>query len=237
MDDLKRRVAYKAVDDYVQSNMTIGLGTGTTVFYVLERIENLMRNGKIKDVVCIPTSIDTEIKAQKLGIPLTTLEKNSHIDIAIDGADEIDMDLNLVKGRGGALVREKLVASCASFLIIIADESKLCTNGLGTKGSVPIEILSFGHEKIIQSLLKISSLKNCKYNLRQKNGEVYITDNKNYIVDFYFSNPIQDLRDTCDKIKMITGVVDHGIFVNMTSVALISKQDGTVLKLDKHTNS
>ncbi|CAG9474954.1 ribose 5-phosphate epimerase, putative [Plasmodium vivax] len=237
MDDLKRRVAYKAVDDYVQSNMTIGLGTGTTVFYVLERIEKLMRNGKITNVVCIPTSIDTEIKARNLGIPLTTLKKNSHIDIAIDGADEIDMDLNLVKGRGGALVREKLVAASASVFIIIVDESKLCTNGLGTTGAVPIEILAFGHEKIIQNLLKISSLENCQYKLREKNGEVYITDNKNYIVDFYFANPIEDLQDTCHKIKMTTGVVDHGIFVNMTSVALISKHDGTVLKLDKHAGS
>ncbi|EDL42542.1 ribose 5-phosphate epimerase, putative [Plasmodium vivax] len=89
--------------------MTIGLGTGTTVFYVLERIEKLMRNGKITNVVCIPTSIDTEIKARNLGIPLTTLKKNSHIDIAIDGADEIDMDLNLVKGRGGAGQRALLI--------------------------------------------------------------------------------------------------------------------------------
>ncbi|GAW81411.1 ribose 5-phosphate epimerase [Plasmodium gonderi] len=234
MDDLKKRVAYKAVDDYVQSNMTIGLGTGSTVFYVLERIEKLMRNGKIKDVVCIPTSIDTEIKARNLGIPLTTLKKNSHIDIAIDGADEIDLNLNLVKGRGGALVREKLVAASASVFIIIVDESKLCANGLGTTGAVPIEILSFGHEKIIQNLLKISALEKCRYKLREKNGEVFITDNKNYIVDFYFSNPIENLLETCRNIKMTTGVVDHGIFLDMTNVALISKHDGTVLKLNKN---
>ncbi|SBS92844.1 ribose 5-phosphate epimerase, putative [Plasmodium ovale curtisi] len=225
--------AYKAVDDYVQSNMTIGLGTGTTVFYVLERIEKLIKNGKIKDVVCIPTSTDTEAKARNLGIPLTTLRKNSQIDIAIDGADEIDLNLNLVKGRGGALVREKLVAASASFFIIIVDESKLCINGLGTTGAVPIEILAFGYEKIIQNLLNISSLAKCKYKLREKNGEVYVTDNKNYIVDFFFSDPIENLPETCRKIKMTTGVIDHGIFVDMTSVALISKQDGTVLKLNK----
>ncbi|KAI4837830.1 ribose-5-phosphate isomerase [Plasmodium brasilianum] len=233
MDDLKKIVAYKAVDDYVQSNMTIGLGTGSTVFYVLERIEKLMKIGKIRDVVCIPTSIDTEIKARNLGIPLTILKRNSHIDIAIDGADEIDLDLNLVKGRGGALVREKLVAASASFFIIIVDESKLCINGLGTTGAVPIEILSFGYEKIIQNLMKISSLKKCKYKLREKNGEVFITDNKNYIVDFFFTDPIENLAETCSKIKMTTGVVDHGIFVDMTNVALIGKQDGTILKLNK----
>ncbi|SBS96893.1 ribose 5-phosphate epimerase, putative [Plasmodium malariae] len=235
--------------------MTIGLGTGSTVFYVLERIEKLMKIGKIRDVVCIPTSIDTEIKvissrskrkrsllfvrkgttpyARNLGIPLTILKRNSHIDIAIDGADEIDLDLNLVKGRGGALVREKLVAASASFFIIIVDESKLCINGLGTTGAVPIEILSFGYEKIIQNLMKISSLKKCKYKLREKNGEVFITDNKNYIVDFFFTDPIENLAETCSKIKMTTGVVDHGIFVDMTNVALIGKQDGTILKLNK----
>ncbi|ETW63078.1 ribose 5-phosphate isomerase A [Plasmodium falciparum CAMP/Malaysia] len=125
MDSLKKIVAYKAVDEYVQSNMTIGLGTGSTVFYVLERIDNLLKSGKLKDVVCIPTSIDTELKARKLGIPLTTLEKHSNIDITIDGTDEIDLNLNLIKGRGGALVREKLVASSSSLFIIYDKSSPL----------------------------------------------------------------------------------------------------------------
>ncbi|CAD51510.1 ribose 5-phosphate epimerase, putative [Plasmodium reichenowi] len=233
MDSLKKIVAYKAVDEYVQSNMTIGLGTGSTVFYVLERIDNLLKSGKLKDVVCIPTSIDTELKARKLGIPLTTLEKHSNIDITIDGTDEIDLNLNLIKGRGGALVREKLVASSSSLFIIIGDESKLCTNGLGMTGAVPIEILTFGYEKIIENLLKIYTLKGCTYKIRKRNGEIFITDNKNYIVDFFFTEPIQDLLETCTRIKMTTGVVDHGIFVNMTNVALISKHDGTVLTLNK----
>ncbi|CRH00519.1 ribose 5-phosphate epimerase, putative [Plasmodium relictum] len=233
MDNLKKIAAYKAVDDYVHSNMTIGLGTGTTVFYVLERIENLIKSGKIKDVICIPTSIDTEIKAKNLGIPLTTLNKNSKIDIAIDGTDEIDLNLNLIKGRGGALVREKLVAISASFFIIIGDESKLCINGLGTTGAVPIEILTFGYEKTIENLLKISTLRNCTYKLREKNGELFVTDNKNYIVDFFFTDPIEDLLETCKQIKMTIGVVDHGIFINMANVALISKYDGTVLTLNK----
>ncbi|CRG97790.1 ribose 5-phosphate epimerase, putative [Plasmodium gallinaceum] len=213
--------------------MTIGLGTGTTVFYALERIDNLIKSGKIKDVVCIPTSVDTEIKAKTFGIPLTTLNKNSKIDVAIDGTDEIDLNLNLVKGRGGALVREKLVANSASVFIIIGDESKLCINGLGTTGAVPIEILTFGYEKIIENLLKISTLQNCTYKLREKNGEIFVTDNKNYIVDFFFTDPIEDLLETCKKIKMTTGVIDHGIFLDMTNIALISKYDGTVLTLNK----
>ncbi|VWU49797.1 ribose 5-phosphate epimerase, putative, partial [Hepatocystis sp. ex Piliocolobus tephrosceles] len=225
--------AYKAVDEHVKSNMTIGLGTGSTVFYVLERIETLMKSGKIKNIVCIPTSEDTEIKAKNLGIPLTTLEKNSKLDIAIDGADEIDSDLNLVKGRGGALVREKLIAANTAFLIIIADDSKLCTNGLGTTGAVPVEILSFGCNRIIHNLLKISTLKKCTFKIREKNGKTYVTDNKNYIVDLFFTGPIENLQETCDKIKMTTGVIDHGIFINMTSLALICKKDGTVLELKK----
>ncbi|CXI62310.1 ribose 5-phosphate epimerase, putative [Plasmodium berghei] len=234
MDSLKKIVAYKAVDEYVQSNMTIGLGTGSTVFYVIERIEALMKSGKIKNLICVPTSIDTEMKAKSLGIPLAGLTKNLKIDIAIDGADEIDADLNLIKGRGGALVREKLVAANASCFIIIVDESKMCKDGLGTTGAVPIEILSFGYEMIIENLLKISALKNCIYKLREKNGEIFITDNNNYIVDFFFDNPIENLVQTCEQIKMTTGVIDHGIFVNMASIALISKINGTILTLKKN---
>ncbi|CAD2108393.1 ribose-5-phosphate isomerase, putative [Plasmodium vinckei] len=233
MDGLKKVVAYKAVDEYVQSNMTIGLGTGSTVFYVLERIEALMKSGKIKNLVCVPTSIDTEIKAKSLGIPLTGLTKNLKIDIAIDGADEVDNNLNLIKGRGGALVREKLVAANTACFIIIVDESKMCEDGLGTTGAVPIEILSFGYEMIIENLLKISALKNCTYKLREKDGEIFITDNNNYIVDFFFENPIENLVQTCEQIKMTTGVVDHGIFANMASIALISKANGTILTLNK----
>ncbi|ETW50952.1 ribose 5-phosphate isomerase A [Plasmodium falciparum MaliPS096_E11] len=100
-------------------------------------------------------------------------------------------------------------------------------------GAVPIEILTFGYEKIIENLLKIYTLKGCTYKIRKRNGEIFITDNKNYIVDFFFTEPIQDLLETCTRIKMTTGVVDHGIFVNMTNVALISKHDGTVLTLNK----
>lgn len=232
-DDLKKIAAYKAVDDYVRSNMTIGLGTGTTVFHVLEKIGSLLKNGELNGIVCIPTSVDTETKAKQLNIPLATLNKQSKIDLAIDGTDEIDLDLNLIKGRGGALVREKLIAHNASFFVVIGDESKLCVNGLGTTGAMPIEILIFGYEKIIESLLKIPTLKNCTYKIRQKNGENFVTDNKNLIVDFFFTTPIENLLETSNSIKMTTGVVDHGIFINMAHVGIISKSDGTIMTLNK----
>ncbi|ETW31882.1 ribose 5-phosphate isomerase A [Plasmodium falciparum FCH/4] len=177
--------------------------------YILSKIK--MYPFSFKDLIdvslstgVVTISILDIFLARKLGIPLTTLEKHSNIDITIDGTDEIDLNLNLIKGRGGALVREKLVASSSSLFIIIGDESKLCTNGLGMTGAVPIEILTFGYEKIIENLLKIYTLKGCTYKIRKRNGEIFITDNKNYIVDFFFTEPIQDLLETCTRIKMVT---------------------------------
>lgn len=237
MEDLKKRAAYKAVDDYIRSNMIIGLGTGSTVFFVLERIASFLKDGTLENITCIPTSTDTEVKAKKLNIPLSSLYKDTKIDVAIDGTDEIDFDLNLIKGRGGALLREKLVAENTDLFIIVCDESKLCVNGLGLTGALPVEILNFGHEKIIEKLLNIAALKNCTYQLRKKNEQIFITDNNNYIVDLFFTSPIDNLVETSKLIKMTTGVIDHGIFINLAKVAILSKSDGTftILKKNEHT--
>lgn len=107
-DELKKQVGYKAVDDYVKSGMVVGLGTGSTAYFAVERVGNLMKSGDLKDIVCIPTSERTKEQAESLGIPLVTLDTHSKLDVAIDGADEVDPDLNLVKGGGGALLREKV---------------------------------------------------------------------------------------------------------------------------------
>lgn len=106
-DELKKQVGYKAVDDYVESGMVVGLGTGSTAYFAVERVGNLLKSGELKDIVCIPTSERTKDQAESLGIPLVTLDTHSKLDVAIDGADEVDPDLNLVKGGGGALLREK----------------------------------------------------------------------------------------------------------------------------------
>ena len=118
-DELKKMVGYKAVDDYVTSGMVVGLGTGSTAYFAVERLGELLKSGELEDIVAIPTSIRTKEQAEELGIPLVTLDTHSKLDVAIDGADEVDPDLNLVKGGGGALLREKMVEVCADKFIVI----------------------------------------------------------------------------------------------------------------------
>lgn len=118
-DELKKQVGYKAVDDYVKSGQVVGLGTGSTAYYAVERVGEKLKSGELKDILAIPTSIRTKEQAEELGIPLVTLDTHSKLDVAIDGADEVDPDLNLCKGGGGALLREKMVEICADKFIVI----------------------------------------------------------------------------------------------------------------------
>ena len=120
-DELKKMVGYKSVDDYVKSGMVVGLGTGSTAYYAVERVGELLKSGELTDILAIPTSIRTKEQAERLGIPLVTLDTHSKLDVAIDGADEVDPDLNLVKGGGGALLREKMVEVCADKFIVIGE--------------------------------------------------------------------------------------------------------------------
>lgn len=149
-DELKKMVGYKSVDDYVKSGMVVGLGTGSTAYFAVERLGELLKDATLKDIVAIPTSIRTKEQAESLDIPLVTLDTHSKLDVAIDGADEVDPDLNLVKGGGGALLREKMVEVCADKFIVIVDESKL-TDGLGPGFPVPGKFLN----KIVLFFLKI----------------------------------------------------------------------------------
>ena len=120
-DELKKMVGYKSVDDYVESGMVVGLGTGSTAYFAVERLGEKLKSGELKDILAIPTSVRTKEQAESLGIPLVTLDTNSKLDVAIDGADEVDPDLNLVKGGGGALLREKMVEVCADKFIVIGE--------------------------------------------------------------------------------------------------------------------
>lgn len=120
-DELKKQVGYKAVDDYVTSGMVVGLGTGSTAYFAVERVGEKLKSGELKDILAIPTSVRTKEQAESLGIPLVTLDSHSKLDVAIDGADEVDPDLNLCKGGGGALLREKMVEICADKFIVIGE--------------------------------------------------------------------------------------------------------------------
>jgi ribose 5-phosphate isomerase A len=182
-DELKKQVGYKAVDDYVKSGMVVGLGTGSTAYFAVERLGQLLKDGTLKDIVAIPTSVRTKEQAEQLGIPLVTLDTHSKLDVAIDGADEVDPNLNLVKGGGGALLREKMVEVCADKFIVIVDESKLC-DGLGPGFPLPVEITPFCHEHTLRTVANLPSVAGCKPVLRmgsssnnKKDGdEIAITD-------------------------------------------------------------
>merc|ERR1719247_2984953 len=198
-DELKKQVGFKAVDDYVKSGMKVGLGTGSTAAFAVERVGELLKSGELKDIVGIPTSVRTKEQAESLGIPLATLDQYSELDVAIDGADEVDPDLNLVKGGGGALFREKMVEVCAKKFIVIVDESKLC-DGLGPGFPLPVEIVQFCHEHTLRAVENLPSLAGCEAKLRlgsSSNNAVdgedpAVTDNGNYIIDLFFTTPIKD---------------------------------------------
>jgi len=236
-DELKKMVGYKSVDDYVKSGMVVGLGTGSTAYFAVERLGQLLKDGTLTDIVAIPTSIRTKEQAESLGIPLVTLDTHSKLDVAIDGADEVDPDLNLVKGGGGALLREKMVEVCADKFIVIVDESKLC-DGLGPGFPLPVEITPFCHEHTIRTIAALPSCAGCDAVLRMGSSssnvndgdEIAITDNGNYIVDLHFKEAIKDAPTMASELKNTVGVVDHGLFCGMTTAVIIAGKDGISVK-------
>jgi len=238
-DELKKMVGYKAVDDYVKSGMVVGLGTGSTAYFAVERVGQLLKSGELKDVICIPTSVRTKEQAESLGIPLVTLDTHSKLDVAIDGADEVDPKLNLVKGGGGALLREKMVEVCADKFIVIVDESKL-VDGLGPGFPIPVEITPFCHEHTMRTVATLPSCAGlCKPVLRMGSSTnnkvdgdtIAVTDNGNYIVDLHFESPITDPVKMAAEIKNVVGVVDHGLFCGMTTAVIIAEKDGISVKM------
>jgi len=236
-DELKKQVGYKAVDDYVRSGTVIGLGTGSTAAFAVDRVGEKLKSGELKDILAVPTSIRTKEQAEALGIPLTTLDTHSDLDVAIDGADEVDPALNLVKGGGGALFREKIVELCAKKFIVIVDDSKMC-DGLGPGFPLPVEIVPFCHEHTMRAIAELPALKGCKPVLRLGNiannkcdgDKPAITDNGNYIVDLKFDTPLKDPPAAATQLKSVCGVVDHGLFCNMTTACIIAGKDGISVK-------
>jgi len=235
-DELKKLVGYKSIDDYVESGMVVGLGTGSTAYFAVERLGQKLASGELEDIVAIPTSVRTKEQAESLGIPLVTLDTHSKLDVAIDGADEVDPDLNLVKGGGGALLREKMVEVCADKFIVIVDESKL-TDALGPGFPVPVEITPFCHEHTMRLVENLPSVQGkCEAVLRMGSssnnqidgGEIAVTDNGNYFVDLHFKEPITpaDAPVMASEIKNTVGVVDHGFFCNMSTAVIIAGSDG-----------
>ncbi|XP_077253748.1 ribose-5-phosphate isomerase 2 [Tasmannia lanceolata] len=234
-DDLKRISAYKAVE-FVESGMVLGLGTGSTAYYAIERIGELLQQGKLRNIIAIPTSKKTEKQAISLGIPLSDLDHHPVLDLAIDGADEVDQFLNLIKGRGGSLLREKMVEGACRKFIVIVDESKIVEN-LGDTGlSMPVEVVPFCWKYTAGKLQELIEDSGGVAKVRMiGNGDdekPFVTDNLNYIVDLYFQKGrgIGDLNAASDAILRLAGVVEHGMFIDMATTVIVAGGGGVTMK-------
>jgi len=216
-DDLKRKAAEASLA-YVKPGMVLGLGTGSTSRHVLEGIARRVREGA--DLKGVPTSLATAEAARLLGIPLTSLEEHPSIDVAIDGADEVDPKLDLIKGLGGALFREKIVASAAKTFVVVVDDSKIVPR-LGTKAPVPVEVHPFGWRAVAGALETLGG----RSDLRRRDGETVRTDNGNYILDARFPSIRSAARLAAD-LQAIPGVVEHGLFVGMADIVLVGQEKG-----------
>uniref|UniRef100_A0A0C9S5Z8 ribose-5-phosphate isomerase n=1 Tax=Wollemia nobilis TaxID=56998 RepID=A0A0C9S5Z8_9CONI len=228
-DDLKRQAAVKAVE-YVESGMVLGLGTGSTAAFAVAQIGELLRTGALRDVVGIPTSKCTEELAAAAGIPLTFLDEHPRVDLAIDGADEVDPQLNLVKGRGGSLLREKMVEAAAARFVVVVDESKLVA-GLGGSGlAMPVEVVPFGWKYNVERLRALFAAEGCDARLRlDADSRPFQTDNANYIVELYLKRPLTDPRAAGEAIARLEGVVEHGLFLDMASAVVVAGAGGVTV--------
>ncbi|KAL0691752.1 hypothetical protein Bca4012_091431 [Brassica carinata] len=225
-DDLKKLAAEKAVEA-IKPGMVLGLGTGSTAAFAVDQIGKLLASGELHDIVGIPTSKRTEEQARSLGIPLVALDTHPRIDLAIDGADEVDPNLDLVKGRGGALLREKMVEAVAERFIVVADDTKL-VKGLGGSGlAMPVEVVQFCWKFNLVRLRDLFREFGCDAKLRVgEGGEAYVTDNSNYIIDLYFKEPLKDGFAAGREIGKLEGVVEHGLFLGMATSVIIAGKNG-----------
>ena len=217
---LKQEAAEYALR-YIQSGMTVGLGTGSTAIFAIRRIGALLKSGELKNILGFATSRASWDAAVELNIPMLTEDLPRNIDVTIDGADEVDPQLNLIKGGGGALLREKLVAQASAREIIIVDESKLSPR-LGTLHVLPVEVMPFGWRSQARFLESLGA----KYVIRQTpSGEEYRTDQGNMLLDCNFG-PIPDVAKLARELEARAGIVDHGLFLNLASVVVVASAGG-----------
>lgn len=220
----KERAAQEAIK-HVESGMRVGLGTGSTAKYAILGIAERLRRGDLKDIRAAATSKETERLATEGNIPLFDIDGDG-VDVAIDGMDEVAPNLDVIKGLGGALLREKIVESRAKLFILIGDESKR-VRYIGEKAPVPVEILQFGFDSTRKDLERLG----CRPVLRERDGKPFMSDNGNPIVDCYFDEPF-DTHETALAISATPGVLEHGLFLDMAKIAYVAGDDG-VIRLDR----
>jgi ribose 5-phosphate isomerase A len=217
-DHLKRAAAERAVQ-FVESGMVVGLGTGSTAAFVAEHLAARVARGLA--VVAVPTSEHTAVLARRLGIPLSNFAEHRRIDLAIDGADEVARaSLDLIKGRGGALLREKIVAAASDRFVVVVDDEKL-VDQLGEHVPVPVEVAQFGWQATAAALEGLGA----KAELRQGEAGAFVTDGGNLILDCHFG-PIADPQDIECAINRIVGVVENGLFVGRSAAVVVASERG-----------
>ena len=212
-DDLKRQAAIAALDE-IRDGMIVGLGTGSTASHFIRELGHRVKGGL--RVMGIPTSEVSRILATQVGVALTTLKDHPEIDVTVDGADEVSPGLDLIKGLGGALVREKIVAHASKRVIIVVDDSKL-VDKLGKRAPIPVEVVPFAVDSVILQLVRW----NGTANIRQRGDQPFVSDNGNTIVDWQFG-VIDQPHAVEMKLKAITGVVDSGIFAKVAASVIVA---------------
>ena len=218
--ELKRKAAERAVD-FVESGMVVGLGHGSTTIFALRRIAQLLDEGQLRDILGIPTSSQVERDARNLGIPLTTLNDHPVIDLTIDGADEVDEALNLIKGGGGALLREKIVAQATQREVIVVDQTKLSPT-LGIQWAVPVEVTPFGRRPQETFLESLGARVTLRHN---EDGSPFRTDQGNLILDCDFG-AISNPEELAIPLERRAGIVEHGLFIGLASDVIVGTEDG-----------
>ncbi|CAG4964695.1 unnamed protein product [Parnassius apollo] len=229
LEKAKQVAAFRAVDEFVKSDCVFGVGSGSTVVYAVQRLAERVELENLK-VVCIPTSFQAKQLILKHNLTLGELDTNPIIDVTIDGADEVDSNMTLIKGGGGCLLQEKIIASCSKTLIVIADYTKDSVKlGDRYKKGIPIEVIPMAYVPIKNKVLAMYGGEIKLRSAIAKAGPV-VTDNGNFILDWIFTNQDLDWEQVNTSVKMIPGVVETGLFVKMCSKAYFGQPEGTVVE-------
>ncbi|UCG70492.1 MAG: ribose-5-phosphate isomerase RpiA [Thermoplasmata archaeon] len=213
-----KQVAGERAIEYVKDGMVVGLGTGSTTYYAIKRLGMMVNEGL--DIIGIPTSVSSEEIALESGIKLSNLQEHPEVDVTIDGADEVDPNLDIIKGMGGALFREKIVAFASEMEVIVVDPSKM-VEILGTKSPLPVEVAPFGWKNCQKSLKNLG----CDPRLRMKDESKYTTDSNNYIIDCSFEK-IENPKTLESEINNIPGVIENGLFLGIADIVIMGTEDG-----------
>lgn len=222
--ELAKRSAGTAALGEISSGMTLGLGTGSTVRFFIEALASALDQGKITEIRGVPTSVETQKRCRVLGVPLVELDGTVQLDVAIDGADEIAPSLDLIKGLGGALLREKIVVQAARRFVVIADASKE-VGVLGERSPLPVEVVPFGLNGQLPFLRSLGGEPRIRM---EPGGSPVLTDNGNHVVDLHFSDGIADPAALEEVLRARAGIVETGLFLGMADIALVADGDAAV---------